>query len=229
MKKLLILAMALLATITIVAQNTARDIFMEFWNEPTHENFQKAHTYLLNEVQEDNIAYYYLYHMHERQAQEHLNTIIENIEEFPQGVKFQVANTLLGKGKYDEAIQIYEKLNIASPEWSCPWRHKGEAFLKQNDYQNAENALVKAIETRDTHYDAYLMLAETYHLQHKNELALQTIEKAFEVLGTDTEDPEEVYSDEQTKFMFWEILKANNDQRATTIEEELRTNYPNKF
>ena len=61
----------------------------------------------------------------------------ENVEELPNKAKFSCANIQLEMGRYDDAIEIYKMLNEKTPKWSCPWRHRGEAYWKKGELDNA--------------------------------------------------------------------------------------------
>jgi tetratricopeptide (TPR) repeat protein len=121
--------------------------------------------------------------------------------------KFQYANILLELARYDEAIPLYEQLNAASPKWSCPWRHKGEAYFKMKNYAEAEKALLKAIETRKEHYDAYIWLAEVYRDWGKYDEGLKAIDDGLAQYGKDIEDPEKEYSSVDVAFLHLDLLK----------------------
>ena len=77
---------------------------------------------------------------------------------------FGLANFLLETRDFDRAIALYGQLNATTPKWSCPWRHKGQALYQQGRLDEAEASLLQAIETRQTHYDAYVWLARVQRL-----------------------------------------------------------------
>jgi len=126
--------------------------------------------------------------------------------------KFNYANLLLDLGRYDECIPIYESLNAESPVWACPWRHKGEAYFKSDELEQAEIALKRAIETRVEHYDAYVMLAEVKEEMGNYTDALATLETGFSYKGKDIEDPDEEITDLDVQFLYLRLLKVNNMQ-----------------
>lgn len=134
------------------------------------------------------------------------------IDSLAPNIKFQYANLLLEIGKYDECIEVYEGLNEEFPDWSCPWRHKGEAYFKTSELEKAEISLQKAIETRVEHYDAYVMLAEVQEAMGKYTDALATLETAFSYKGKDIEDPEQEITDLDVQFLHLRLLKQNNMQ-----------------
>ena len=137
-----------------------------------------------------------------------------NIDSLPTPAKFQYANMLLELGRNEEAIGIYKMLNEASPNWSCPWRHRGEANMKIGDYAEAEKVLLKAIETRKEHYDAYVWLAEAQKELGKTAEALATLETGLTYKGKDIEDPEEESNSLDVSFLHLELLKANGKTEA---------------
>ncbi len=132
-----------------------------------------------------------------------------NIDSLPLPAKFQYANMLLELGKNEEAIEIYAMLNEASPKWSCPWRHRGEANMNLKNYEAAEEALLMAIETRKEHYDAYVWLAQTQQALGKNAEALATLETGLTYKGEDIEDPDKETDSLDVSFLHLELLKAN--------------------
>lgn len=229
-KILLILSLCVLST-GLFATINSRELFLEYYSYQSMENFLKAYHHFTISAEMDttkapDISYFYLMNIHNMEANRHLKHLVDNVDSYGAGLKFQIANTLLEKGKFDEAIEIYKKAIADNPNWSCAWRHKGEAYFMKKDYPHAEIALKKSIETRTTHYDAYLMLADVYFQQKKNKLALETMEKAFEFRGLDEEDEEEVYSIEAVQFLYLQILKANKSKKAKELETQLKTKYP---
>ncbi len=137
-----------------------------------------------------------------------------NIDSLPLPAKFQYANMLLELGRNEEAIDIYMMLNEASPKWSCPWRHRGEANMKIGEYEEAEKALLMAIETRKEHYDAYVWLANAQKELGKMKEALETLDTGLTYKGKDIEDAEEEVSSLDVSFLHLELLKANGKTDA---------------
>jgi len=107
----------------------------------------------------------------------------------------------------EEAIAVYEKLNEATPKWSCPWRHKGQAYYQMKNYPEAEKALLKAIETRKEHYDAYIWLAEVYRDWGQYDKGIATLAEGLSYYGKDIEDPEKEYSSVDVAFLHLDLLK----------------------
>jgi tetratricopeptide (TPR) repeat protein len=231
MKKVIVLCLAILLSMALSAEINPRNLFLEYYGEPTMENFLRAYHYftLSAETIETPVPvdmYLYLMHIHNMEAQRHLDSLAENLDSASVGMKFQIGNAFMDRGQFHKSIEIFEAVLRIAPEWSCPWRHMGEAYFRLKDFPNAERSLKKSIETRTTHYDAYLMLAEVYHVQKKNRLALTTIEEGFKFRGLDEEDEEEVYTIAEAQFLYLDILRANRDRRVATKERELRERFP---
>lgn len=132
----------------------------------------------------------------------------ENLDNLKPGERFALANLFLEMDKYPEAIEIYDLLNEATPLWSCPWRHKGEAMYKSGNFESAKIALGKAIETNEEHYDAYIWYAKTLYELKEYKQALTALETAFNL----TEENEEsefdmVLSEEELNQLYQELQK----------------------
>lgn len=136
-----------------------------------------------------------------------LETLKANEASLSNMNKFQYANILLELGRNEDAIALYAQINEKNPKWSCPWRHKGEAYFKMKDYPAAETALLKAIETRKEHYDAYIWLAETYRDWGQYDKGLKAIKDGMEQYGKDIEDPEKEYSSVDVAFLHLDLLQ----------------------
>ena len=224
MRRTVILSVLIIVSISLFGQINPREVFLDYYREPSMENFLKAYSYFSIAAERDTLpdrAILNLMNIHKMEYDKHLDYLLSNVGTYRSGMKFQVANTLMGIGQYEKAIELYEEVNTSAPDWSRPWRRKGEAHLRLKEYSKAETALKRAIETREINYDAYLMLSEVYLLQKKNRLALQTIEKAFEIQGTDPDDREETYTERETDLLYLRILQANRDRRARELEEKL--------
>jgi tetratricopeptide (TPR) repeat protein len=142
--------------------------------------------------------------------EKNLGKLEEGLDDLSNKNKFSYANILLELKQYDESIAIYKMLNEKTPKWSCPWRHRGEAYWKKKDYDNALMCSKKAIETRETHYDAYVQLAGIENEMGRCKDALATIEKGLTYYGKDIEDPEQEVSSVDVHFLYLDILKKND-------------------
>lgn len=174
------------------------------------ENFVNAHTAYSAQIK-DTMNYSSITSLgwlHMFELDRYLELLKEHEGELKNMQKFQYANMLLELNRNEEAIAVYERIVAATPKWSCPWRHMGEAYYKMKNYAEAEKALLKAIETREEHYDAYMWLAEVYEAWGKYDKGIETLEKGLKQYGKDIEDPEEEYSSAKVAFLHLDLLKG---------------------
>ncbi len=229
MKKTTTIIILLIACISLFAEFDERKPLMNYYENQNFDTFIKAYSYygIKNDINADPNTKAYLMSILYNELNNTLEYMIANSDSLTPGSAFQTANILLAMGEYDKAVVLYNKINEKSPKWSCPWRHKGEAFLKMNELDKAVIALKNSIETRKEHYDAYLMLAEVYFKQKNFKDAYSTMQDAFKYKGKDSEDEEEVYSNKSVDFLYLDILKANKMKKdADALEKQLRTKYP---
>ncbi len=228
MKKVLCLIICML-TIAFVFGDS-NELLKSYFDESNLENI-KAILDDANQSKDVASANMNLLLVHFSEMSKAINKLEENSENLQAGQRFQLANIYLALGKYNEAITHYNILNKNFADWSCPWRHKGEAYFNLEKWKEAESALEKAIETRVEHYDAYLWLARTQLKLKKNKAALKTFETAMSYKGKDIEDPEEEFSSEDEKFLRLDILKANKMKKEyKELEKKLKEKYPdNKY
>ena len=229
MKKFFILAIALAIILPGVASAKDPSLFSIYLKDRTTENFVKAweHYESLRADTANYSAAVVLAYLSLIELEKNLDILEENEAELKNKTLFSYGNILLEMDEYDEAIAIYDILNEKSPKWSCPWRHKGEALWKKGDLDGAVVALDKAIETRETHYDAYVMLADVYNDLDECEKALATLEKGLTYYGKDIEDPEEEVANIDVAFLHLELLKkcGSKDDYEKLLEKVQRL-YP---
>jgi tetratricopeptide (TPR) repeat protein len=164
----------------------------------------------------------------------HLNLLSKELDFFESNLdsltirsKFQYANMLLSFNEFDDALAVYEKINEEAPKWSCPWRHKGEAYYKMKNYTNAEEAFLKAIETRKDHFDAYIWLTNAQFELKKYETALKTLETGLKYSHVESDDPEEEIADEDLEFLKLKLYKANKMKKEyKKLKKTLKKEYP---
>jgi tetratricopeptide (TPR) repeat protein len=108
-----------------------------------------------------------------------MDLALDNLDLLSPGEKFSLGNLYLNMEKYDEAVMIYNQLNEASPRWSCPWRHKGEALYRSGNFEDAAQALAMSIETNREHYDAYVWYAMALDKLERYPEALQALQTSF--------------------------------------------------
>lgn len=187
------------------------DPFTIYQQDQTFENFQNAVNYYNENLKEsdDYKSVLILSYLHAMELNNKLDILEINLDSLDTRTKFSYANLLLETGKTEESITIYNKLNTDFPNWSCPWRHKGEALLKQQDYQAAEVATVKAIEVREDHFDAYIQLAKIKKELGKYEEALRILEKGMEYVEATHEDE---VTTEEVEVLKNELIKRINNK-----------------
>jgi tetratricopeptide (TPR) repeat protein len=214
MKKFFILVIALAVILPGVASAKDPSLFSVYLKDRSTENFVKAweHYESLRADTANYSAAVVLAYLSLIELEKNLEILEENKAELKNKTLFSYGNILLEMEEYGEAIAIYEVLNEKSPKWSCPWRHKGEALWKKGELADAVIALNKAIETRETHYDAYVMLSEVYNDLDECEKALETLEKGLTYYGKDIEDPEKEISNIDVAFLHLELLEKCGDK-----------------
>ncbi len=225
--KIICIITLLMASISLFAAD-GKVTIKDYFDNPTQENIetliQDSHK-TLDSDKEDINAKMNLMYVHFYEAMKMINNLNQNADKLQAGQRFQLANMLLELGEYEESIAHYNALNEQAPNWSCPWRHKGEAYYNLEDYESAEKALFKAIETRIEHYDAYLWLAKTQYKLEKYAEALKTFERGMGYKGKDIEDPEEEFSSEEESFLKLKLYKANKKD-CTDMKNKLKKKYP---
>ncbi len=215
MKKIILISAVLFTALLFAGEhnNSEYEDFNNYQNEQTFENFEKAINFYnskLEKDENDHSAYLMLSYLNFMELENNLAKLENDLDSLDNRTKFSYANLLLSIGKFDESIKIYDKLNADTPNWSCPWRHKGEAYFKSNKLIEAESALLKSIETRKEHYDAYIMLADVQKEMGKYQEALETLKTGISYKGKDIEDPEEEVAYLEEDFLHLELLKLND-------------------
>lgn len=211
MKKLLALALVLClaAPAFVAAQEKPPSPFQIYSKDQTPENFINAYN-AYNAQMKDTVDYSavaMLAWLSYYELDRNIEVLKENTANLTNMNKFQYANILLELARYDEAIPLYEQLNEKSPKWSCPWRHKGTALWKKGQLDEAVKSLEMAIETRKTHYDAYIVLGQVYNDKKEYKKALETVETGLSYYGKDSEDPDKEMNTLEVQFFYLDLLK----------------------
>jgi len=198
MKRILVVVIIGCFTSLLLAQHGGGDFekLMKYQQEPNFDNLDVALEYYqsLMGTEEKEMAQIALANLHMIAMNNVIGEMKNDLDSLSLGSKFQLANLLLENHRFNESIEIYDNLNSTSPKWSCPWRHKGQALYELNNLEDAEIATLKAIETKEDHYDAYIQLAKIQMELGKYETALETMEKGSKYVEADIEG--EVDSDE---------------------------------
>jgi tetratricopeptide (TPR) repeat protein len=231
MKRLFVFALAILvlASGMAAAEEKKPNSFRVYLDEKNMENF-------LNALQEyeakradtlDMSATIVISYLHMLELERNLEMLEENEAGLSDMNKFQYANILLELKEYDNALGLYKQINEKTPKWSCPWRHRGEAHWKKKEYEDAVMCLEKAIETRETHFDAYTMLAHVLYEMEDYEKAFAVMEKGMTYYGKDIEDPEREVDMVETYFLYLDLCeKVGNTERYEEIYSKLKERVP---
>jgi len=192
MKRIFLLITIIIVVAQLTAQHGGGDFekLLNFQKDPSFDNLYAALQYyqdLLNS-EDREMAHIALANLHMIAMDNIIEDMQSNLDSLTLRSQFQLANLLLENKRFKESIRIYDVINSTSPNWSCPWRHKGEALFRLSKYNEAETATIKAIETREDHYDAYIQLAEIQMNLEKFTEALETLDKASEYVSSDHEN-----------------------------------------
>lgn len=227
MKKNILVSILIALVIGLIAQDTTP--LQDYFADPSTTNMERVISNsqsLLGEDKTNTEAHLNLMLIHSSEMFKAMNNMEENFDKLSNFEHFQLANTYLSIGQEEASLKHYDVLNEQSPNWSCPWRHKCEALYNLGRYDEAKVAVVKAIEARIEHYDAYLWLAMTEIKLGKKKKALKAFENAMFYKGKDTEDPEEEFSSESEKFLKLEIYKLNKKKGYKQLRKDLLEQYP---
>ena len=208
MKKFTFIMLWLLIVVLYCAQESPVTLYLQNQNL---ETYKQAVNYLIQIDKEGNsgmqakLNLAYISNLESLRLMELAKADMDNLK---PGERFALANLYLERDKYDDAISIYNLLNEATPKWSCPWRHKGEALYKSGNYDAAKKSLEMAIETNKEHYDDYLWYAKTLYELKDYKNALRALETAFD-LTEELEDSEydQVIPEEEINQLYQELLK----------------------
>jgi tetratricopeptide (TPR) repeat protein len=134
-----------------------------------------------------------------------LNDLDSIKAELSTGELFTLANIYLSRSEYKHAVALYDSLNEAYPKWSCPWRHKGEAYYRLKDFNEASAALQQAIATNAKHYDAYIWMAMTLKELGQYSAALKHLDKALELSPDAEQSEDDALSQAQIQSLYKEL------------------------
>ena len=210
-KNVFLFIVVILMTLLAAEVHDENELFKTYQQEQNFENFQQAieHYNSNSKDAEESKSVLMLAYLYTMELENNLEILGDNLDSLTTRTKFSYANLLLELGRLDESIAIYNKINEDVPKWSCPWRHKGEALMKQQDYLGAEVATIKAIEVREDHFDAYIQLANIQKELGEYHTALRTLEKGMQYEEADHEDE---VSDEEVELLKTELLKLMETQ-----------------
>jgi tetratricopeptide (TPR) repeat protein len=91
---------------------------------------------------------------------------------------FQKAVDLQGAGKLEEAVAAYKAILEKNPDVPEAYQNLGHAYVKMQDWANAEASYQKAIELRPDYAQAYVSLSQVYILQGNKAKAEEILARA---------------------------------------------------
>lgn len=206
MKRVIIICSIMLITGILCGESNP---VSDYFNNPTAKTFTNAWASCADDLAKDSTQVnikILMANLANLESQRLINEISPMADTLSAGIKFQYANVLLGQNRLSEAIEQYNALNAAYPGWSCPFRHKGEAYYRLELYKEAEASLTKAIETNLEHYDAYVWMAKTQYQMKKYKKALTYLETALTLNPEAEESPDEYISEDSIKALHDELL-----------------------
>ncbi len=188
----------------------------DYFVNPTTQSFTAAWNYCSEQLAKDSTdlnTKILMAYIANAEANRIAESISPSVVDMDTGLKFQYANLLLAQHMYDDAIVIYNDLNASSPNWSCPWRHKGQSLYSLKRYKEAEASLAKAIETNLEHYDAYIWMAKTQYQLKKYKDALKNLETALTLNPNAEENMDEAVSENSIKALHEELLLKTHKKK----------------
>jgi tetratricopeptide (TPR) repeat protein len=206
MKRLILLISALLFAGWLVAGNAVLDAYYE---NPSSENFVAAYSFCQKSLEADStntdmrFLLAYIVNTENNRLSASLETLSDSLS---AGQRFQLGNLYLSQGRHASAIEQYEILNADYPDWSCPWRHKGQALYETGKYKDAEKSIAQAIETNKEHYDAYIWMAKIQYQLKKYKPALKNLETALTLNPEAEESNDEVLSENSIRALHEDLL-----------------------
>lgn len=206
--KSLIIALALVCIAGMLFAEESIDPIARYFDNPDFTTFQKA-----VESSSDSILVSKSPNMHKLRlayiAENEVTRLLDDLQASKAGLStgelFNLANLYLSRAAYQPAIALYDSLNAAYPNWSCPWRHKGEAYYRLKAFTEAATALKQAIATNENHYDAYIWMAMTQKELGQYAAALKNLEKAMELSPEAEESEDKALSQEQITNLYKEL------------------------
>jgi tetratricopeptide (TPR) repeat protein len=206
--RIIICIFILLSALSLIATETSP--ITQYFNNPTTVTFQNAWNHCNEALVKDSTSVstrIMMASIANYETERLIYDISPKATSLNTGSKFQYANLLLSREKYEEAIPLYQSLNDSLPTWSCPWRHKGTSLYMLKKYKEAEISLQKAVETNVEHYDAYIWLAKTQYQMKKYKIALQNLETGLK-LNPEAEGSDDTgFSDNDVAVLHQELLK----------------------
>jgi len=206
MPKLLMIALLLVSFSILFAAEA--DPVQNYLRAPGLESFQAVLSHLNSQINAPESSFrarLYLSYICDKEAGRVLDGLVAEADSLAPGERFSLANYLLGKEDYESAVMLYNAINRDLPDWSCPWRHKGEALYRMGDYQASASSLFEAIATNADHYDAYIWMAKAQKELGLYQEALANLDKAKTLSPEEEESPDEEITQQEIDKLYEEL------------------------
>ncbi len=208
-----------------------QEMLTSYASEKSEANFIKLIDRINSNIEKDYQKGYmtamksYIYMMH---SGELLDQSCNYFDGMSFGQKFFLGNIYLEKKDYKKAIEIYDLIIKDTPNITCVWRHKGEAHYNLKDYVSAEKALIRSIELKEDHTDAYMWLAIVQAEMDKNQEALKAVDKGIELYkqGNPGCEDEEMYEYYELKADI--LVNLGNYGEALAVYEKIMPDHPDR-
>lgn len=175
-----------------------------YWEDPIHECIQSKLGYRLAKVP-PNMGVIQHTRRREDEARSkaslarnlaHFEEMIEDGVELTSRMKFYYANTLIGKGRWREAIEVIDSYELdqkdAAREYYTALCNQSECYRHLGEFQNALNAAKTAWEFDPTRPMAFIHMAEACFMARDYKMAIAQSHEALK--HADNQDKELVYN-----------------------------------
>ena len=108
-----------------------------------------------------------------------LNAIEIDIDDID--ARYSLANALVALGQYDEAIQEFQTIRTARPDWAQPINNEGAAWMAKGHSKEAEQCFEAAIEIDPDFAHAWGNLGAARAAQGRHAAPLHTLQKALSI------------------------------------------------
>lgn len=207
MKNLIIVLILSLSSVLIFAQG--QNPVNAYLSNPGNAAFEAAVQSLcdgISEGENPSRSKIYLLYVLNIESERLIDELMVTVDSLAASDRFTIGNVLMGMEKLDQAVAVYDAINRDFPNWSCPWRHKGEAYYKMGEYEEAVVSLTQAIATNENHVDAYIWMAYALNELGMYEQALTNLERALSLSPDDGgEHQDEEIPQEQIQALLQEL------------------------
>jgi tetratricopeptide (TPR) repeat protein len=91
--------------------------------------------------------------------------------------ELKTGNTLYEEEKYEEAIEVYQKIVGEFPDAYILYKNIGNCYFRMEDYERAEEYYLKVLDKDPSDHEAKLSIGNTYANRNQDEKALEWYNK----------------------------------------------------